>query len=115
MTAFGHDAAHEIPAVMCLLFLLSPAAAADYTVPPSPFGAATVNDFLTACAVSQNSCSAAVGTALLVNMGTSPGVICLQSPEYALPIPVWLAAHPETAGMTAQDGIYVALKAVYPC
>ena len=98
-----------------MLLLLSPMAVAHAADPPSPFGAATVDDFLVACRINQGSCSAAVGTALLSNMGTSPGAICLQSPDYAQRIPVWLAAHPETFQMTAGDGIYVALKALYPC
>jgi hypothetical protein len=97
-----------------ILLLLSTGAV--YAVdPPSPAGVATVNDFLATCHLNQNSCSTAVGTALLINMGTGPGAICLQSPDYAARVPAWLAAHPQTSLMTADDGIYMALKALYPC
>ena len=57
-----------------------------------------------------------VGTALLDKMAPD-GIadICLPSTDYTAAVPVWLNSHPETHNMPTEDGIYLTLKALYPC
>jgi hypothetical protein len=81
----------------------------------SPFGAATVGDFLVACQTNKPSCSSAVGSVLLQRQN---GVaICLPSGagDYTLPVIAWLNAHPEMSAMNISDGTILALKTIYRC
>ena len=43
------------------------------------------------------------------------GIICLPSLDYGKPVPAWLTSHAETHAMPTEDGIYLALKSLYPC
>jgi hypothetical protein len=101
---------------------LSPAEAApaavtpSYAAPPSVFAAATVKDFLADCASDQGGCADEVGTALMDNMTFDGSAnICLPGPDFSTGAVDWLKAHPETAGMKTEDGIYLALQKSYPC
>jgi hypothetical protein len=111
-----------ICAASALLLLLSRAYAATPAPPAQPApvilasSAATVGDFLAVCRSDQAGCSDEVGTALLDEMkydGTS--TLCLPSPDYAQPVIAWLNVHPEDRGLHTEDGIFLALKAVYAC
>jgi hypothetical protein len=89
-----------------------------YTAPTSfrPFSAVTVSDYLAACTIHQNTCISEVGTALLNKIEfDAPSQICLPSVDYAAAVPKWLSNHPETSEMPTEDGIYLALKTLYPC
>ena len=101
----------------CSLILLLVTQSA-YTAPFSfrPFSAVTVNDYLAACTIHQNTCISEVGTALLdkIHYEAAPE-ICLSSVDYAAAVPKWLGDHPETFKMPTEDGIYLALKTLYPC
>ena len=84
--------------------------------PDSIYGAATVGAFLAACRGDQGGCMDEVGTALMDKMdysGTSR--VCISSPDYGQPVPAWLSAHPQTANMPTEDGIYLAIETLYPC
>jgi len=90
-----------------------------YSASPSdvrPFSAVTVGDYLAACKIHPNTCISEVGTALMnkTNFAGAP-TICLQSVDYAVPVPKWLSSHPDTRQMPTEDGIYLALKSLYPC
>jgi hypothetical protein len=118
---------HKLRVIACgalLLSIVSPVSSAPAEIPvlssvysaPSPFSASTVNDFLVACRGDPGGCSEEVGTALMDKMifdGTAN--ICLPSTNYAAAVPGWLSAHPETHAMSAEDGIYLTLKKLYPC
>ena len=83
---------------------------------PTVFSASTVRDFLAACRADQSGCKDAVGGALMDKMTFDGRAdICLQSVDYGAAVPQWLSAHPQMATMAAEDGIYAALKALYPC
>ena len=80
------------------------------------YSAPTVKDFLAACKTDQDGCVDEVGNALLDKMrfdGSSD--ICFDSLTYGRAVPGWLGAHPNVSGMNTEDGIYTALKALYPC
>ncbi len=83
-------------------------------LPYSAFSAPTVNDFLVACRTDQSACINEVGSAIM-NKFEFGGVICLPSEDYGKPVPAWLTAHAETHGMPTEDGIYLAVKSLYPC
>jgi hypothetical protein len=82
----------------------------------SVYGAPTVGDFLIACRMDQGGCVDEVGTALMNKMDYS-GVskVCIASPNYGNAVPGWLSAHPATSNMATEDGIYLAIKTLYPC
>jgi hypothetical protein len=80
----------------------------------SVFSAPTVNDFLVACRTDQGGCVDEVGSALMDKFQYQ-GDICLPAVDYASAVPGWLASHNETHAMPTEDGIYIALKALYPC
>lgn len=73
-----------------------------------------MNDFLVACRADQSACIDEVGSAVM-NKFEYGGIICLPSEDYGKPVPAWLAAHAETHAMPADDGIYLAVKSLYPC
>jgi hypothetical protein len=112
---FDEKCARKFVILDCWLLLLSIATAAYSAEPPSPLGAVTVNDFLAACRFDASSCSDRIGGALLNKFAVDTGEVCLLSADYAKAVPIWLSAHPETFGMATNDGIYGALKALYPC
>jgi hypothetical protein len=83
---------------------------------PSVYAASTVRQFLTACTIDQGACVDEVGTALMDKMDyTGTSNVCIQSPDYGGAVPKWLSAHPETSNMATEDGIYLAIKTLYPC
>jgi hypothetical protein len=101
----------------CSLILLLMTQSA-YTAPYSfrPFSAVTVNDYLAACTIHQNTCISEVGTALLNKIDyEAPPKICISSVDYVAAVPKCLDDHPETSKMPTEDGIYFALKTLYPC
>ena len=82
----------------------------------SVYSAPTVKDFIAACKIDQDGCVDEVGDALLDKMhfdGTAN--ICVDQVGYGHAVANWLGSHPDTAGMNTEDGIYTALKALYPC
>ena len=84
--------------------------------PTSVYGAATINGFLAACRTDQGGCMDEVGTALMDKMdysGTSQ--VCISSADYGKAVPGWLSTHPQTSNMPTEDGIYLAIKTLYPC
>jgi len=82
--------------------------------PVSVFSAPTVSGFLAACKADQGGCIDEVGSALMDKFQFQ-GDICLPSVDYANGVPAWLASHDQTHGMATEDGIYLALKSLYPC
>jgi hypothetical protein len=109
---------HKLVIFVCSCWLLVGSQNAHSALPLSvrPFSAATVNDFLLACKIHPNTCIDEVGSALLhkINFNSEPE-ICPTSVDYAAAVPRWLSAHPETSQMQTEDGIYLALKTLYPC
>ena len=98
--------------------LSAPAASAATPMykPMDVYATATVKDFLAACKSDQSSCIDEVGSALMDKMvldGNSS--ICIETLNYGAAVPGWLIAHPQTASMPTEDGIYTALRALYPC
>ncbi len=101
-----------------LLFLTPSSALAAPNMPPplSPYSAATAGDFAGGCKIDASSCAAMVGEVLMDRIQFSPtSHICLPGVEYAQGVETWLNAHPETARMPAEDGIYLALTELYRC
>jgi hypothetical protein len=93
----------------------NPAGAPNYQ-PMNIYASATVKDFVAACKIDKSSCINEVGSALMDKMvldGNSS--ICIDQVNYGAAVPDWLAAHPQTAAMKTGDGIYAALRALYPC
>ena len=80
----------------------------------SVFSAPTVNDFLIACRTDQGGCVDEVGSALMDKFQYQ-GDICLPGVDYASAVPGWLSSHDQTHAMRTEDGIYLALKSLYPC
>jgi hypothetical protein len=108
-----------LTAVMMLVAPSAYAAARISTtapVSPLPTSAATVSDYLIACEVHQDTCSLKVGNALVDKIdlqGTAQ--LCLDSGYDVNAILKWLSSHPDTHQMPTEDGIYVAMKSLYPC
>jgi hypothetical protein len=103
------------------LFLVSAcgAAAAQSTpstdqAPVSVFSAPTVSEFLVACKADRGGCIDEVGSAFMDKFQYQ-GDLCLPSVTYADAVPGWLDSHAQTHAMPTEDGIYLALKALYPC
>ena len=83
---------------------------------PTVYSSTTVSDFVNACKNSQEGCNDVIGEALMDKMQfDGKSHICLASVSYGDPVPKWLMAHPSTLTMATEDGIYEALKALYPC
>jgi len=82
----------------------------------SPFTAVTVGDFLDACRSNQASCTDEIGVALLDKLNLKGAAdTCLPSTDYTEAVPAWLNSHPQARNMPTEDGIYLSLKALYPC
>jgi hypothetical protein len=108
-----------LSAVMMLVAPSAYAAArisAAAPVSPLPTSAATVSDYLIACEIHHDTCSLKVGNALVDKIdlqGTAQ--LCLDSGYDVNAILKWLSSHPDTHQMPTEDGIYVAMKSLYPC
>ena len=110
---------------MFLLFAPAVSAATPSPTPPntaiklSPMNAVTAGEFALACRdgqEGQDECDDVVGTALLLGLGSSTvSGICLPGTAYSDGVGPWLRAHPETSKMLANDGIMLAIRALYPC
>lgn len=82
----------------------------------SPYTAVTAKDFVAGCKVDRTSCAAVIGEVLMNRIQFSPtSHICLPDVNYADGIENWLAAHPQTGDMRADDGVYLALTTLYHC
>jgi hypothetical protein len=103
--------------------LPGPPAPASIPAPTSAMGeplsansSANIGQFLAICRNDQGSCADEVGGALIAKMtfdGTAD--ICLPGPSYAGLVIDYLKAHPETHNASTEDGIYAAIRKVYPC
>jgi hypothetical protein len=82
----------------------------------TPFTAATVKDYVAICKTDSDLCSLEVAIAVTnkVDLGMS-SEICAKSKNDDGAVLNWLIAHPETFQMKREDGIYLALKSIYPC
>jgi hypothetical protein len=99
--------------LLLLSGMISNAAALE---PASPVGAATIKVFLAGCQRDQGGCALAIGSVLLDRMNfTGPSAFCLRTTNYVGPLTGWLTNNPATAPMSPDEGIFLALKAVYPC
>jgi len=91
------------------------------SIPPSqsftsPYAAVMAGEFAAACEKDQASCTGRIGNVLMSRVLSSPAThICLPGITYAGAVAPWLRAHPETATMKAEDGIYLALTTIYKC
>jgi hypothetical protein len=93
----------------------APAAPAPLA-PASPYTAMTAGQFAASCKGDQGGCADVVGNVLMDKIQYSPtSHICLPGVNYADGVMPWLLAHPETANMSAADGIYLALTSIYKC
>ena len=82
----------------------------------APFTAATVREFLALCGHDMSQCDYTVRSALLDKLnGKDATSVCLKGAHYQEPVIAWLQAHPQTAAMATEDGIYAAFKSLYPC
>jgi hypothetical protein len=95
----------------------APTAPVSPMLPPSsPYAATTAGQFAASCKGDQGGCADIVGNVLMDKIQYSPtSHICLPGVNYVDAIVPWLLAHPETANMPAQDGIYLAITTVYKC
>jgi hypothetical protein len=115
----GAGAMRTLPTLIAMVFVapvaFAPLRAQPLPGPPlSPYSAATVNDFLVACRADPADCTNEVGSAEMDKFQFD-GSLCLPSIDYAKPVPGWLETHTETHAMRTEDGIYLALKTLYPC
>jgi len=97
----------------CGVAAAQPASSTDQA-PVSVFSAPTVGEFLGACKADQGGCIDEVGSALMDKFQFR-GDICLPSVSYAAAVPGWLDSHAQTRTLATEDGIYLALKSLYPC
>jgi hypothetical protein len=108
-----------IPVIFSAGFLLLPAAAMAQQIGPiTPIGATTVPAFLRGCARDRNGCQLAVGSALLdkINIVDGAPEICTPTgSDIGQPVTDWLRQHTEMQNLPAEDAIFAALKALYPC
>lgn len=83
---------------------------------PSPYTATTAKGFADSCQADSSSCAAMVGEVLMDRIQLSSTThICLPGISYANAVGPWLESHPEAASLSASDGIYAALTAIYKC
>ena len=90
----------------------------EFSLPAStrPLSAKTAGEFAADCLANEASCADMVGKSLMDNMNlASTTSICLPGTDYAHGVIYWLNAHPETAAMNTEDGIFLALKTIYAC
>ncbi len=108
--------------VLAMAVCLSAAQAAPVThdIPApaavSPLSAKTAGEFAKACVNDNSSCADVIGMSLMdkINFARTSR-ICLPGTDYAPDVERWLTAHPETASMSTEDGIFLALQTIYAC
>ena len=103
-------------AILWLAATIAAAWAQDAAQQEAPFAAATVREFLVLCGHDMSQCDYTLRAALLNKLnGKDATSVCLKGAHYQEPVIGWLKAHPETAPMPTEDGIYTAFKSLYPC
>jgi len=103
-------------AILCLAATIAGAQAQDAVRQDAPFTAATVREFLASCGHDMSQCDYTLRSVLLDRLnGKDATSLCLKGAHYQEPVIAWLKAHPETAPMPTEDGIYTAFKSLYPC
>ncbi len=106
------------PAIFAVGLAILPAQAQKQIGPVTPIGATTVQTFLAGCAVDRNGCGLAVGSALLnkIDVANGPAQVCAPTgSDLGGPVSDWLRSHAQTRSLPAEDAIFDALKALYPC
>jgi hypothetical protein len=99
-----------------LLALVAPSAYSETSPYPEPFSAVTVKDYLASCKIHSDTCALEVGNALMDKIDfRGASQVCLNSGYDAHAILDWLISHPETHRMPTEDGIYLAMRSLYPC
>jgi hypothetical protein len=84
--------------------------------PVLPLTAGTAGEFAKDCVNNDMSCADVIGMTLTDKINFARTIpICLPGTDYAHGVVRWLNAHPETASMSTEDGIFLALKTVYAC
>lgn len=101
---------------LSLVILSGPAVAQSVSEQGAPFEAPSVREFLAACGHDMSQCDFEIRTALLDKLH-EPGAIsiCLKGAHYQAPVIAWLEDHSESWSMATEDGIYAAVKNLYPC
>ncbi len=96
--------------------MMTPSGALSASGLATVYSAPTVSDFLGACQRDRAGCMDAVGNVMMqkIHFDGSDG-ICLTSMNYGTQVPQWLIAHPGLAQAATADGVFAALKALYPC
>src|SRR3569833_1238731 len=87
-------------------------------MPDTPIAQQTAGDFLKSCGKDNSRCGLAVGSALLdkIDVVSGPAQVCAPTgADLGGPVSDWLRAHPAMAGPPAEDAIFAALVALYPC
>lgn len=87
-------------------------------IPAKPFAQQTAADFLKGCARDKSGCGLTVSSALLdkINVTSGPAQVCAPTgADLGGPVMNWLAAHAAMADQPAEDAIFAALAALYPC
>ena len=103
----------RIAYLSCLLTFVATSA---YCQSPRPFSAAIVRDYIAACRIHPQGCSLEIGEALINKIELrGPAQVCLSSGYDEHVILAWLISHPDINQMPTQDGIYLAIKSLYPC
>ena len=101
---------------IAVLAAMSLPAMAANTQQDAPFEAATVQAFLTACERDSSQCDYEIRETLLDKLPAQGAVsVCLNGAHYQKPVIAWLKAHPESQPMATEDGIYAAIRSLYPC
>jgi hypothetical protein len=99
-----------------LLTLTTPSAYSETPTSLEPYSAVTVKEYLATCKIHIDSCSLEVGNALMNKIDfRDTAQVCLNSGYDAHAILDWLVSHPETHQMPTEDGIYLAMRSLYPC
>lgn len=85
-------------------------------VPVRPLAARTAGEFAKDCVDYNAGCADVVGMSLMDKIDFArTSRICLPGTDYAHGVVQWLTAHPETASMSTEDGIFLALQTIYAC
>ena len=86
------------------------------SVPSAPFEAGSVREFLSSCGHDMSQCDFEIRTALLDKLHEPDATsVCLKGAHYQAPVIAWLEDHTESWSMPTEDGIYTAVKNLYPC
>jgi hypothetical protein len=104
---------------VCLISLLILVTTSAYSAPqysPRPFSTTVVKDYIASCKIHPVGCSLEMGNALINKIELhGPAQVCLVSGYDEHVIFDWLVSHPDAQQMPTQDGIYLAMKSLYPC